>query len=216
VDTAGLDQQLREVLTLALPVQEWAKEEGIADEEVRERIIRRADEWMAGKVAKWGPDVMRYVEKSILLQTLDHLWREHLIQLDHLRQVIGLRGYGQRDPLNEYKAEAFALFEGMVDHLREAVTAQLMRVEIVQPPLEEQPPQSLPPMQAHHFDPNTGEDEMSLSPLSATPVLAAGDSETAVIERNPKDPTTWGKVGRNEACPCGSGKKYKHCHGRFA
>jgi len=215
-DTAGLDQQLREVLTLALPVQEWAKEEGIADEEVRERIIRRADEWMAGKVAKWGPDVMRYVEKSILLQTLDHLWREHLIQLDHLRQVIGLRGYGQRDPLNEYKAEAFALFEGMVDHLREAVTAQLMRVEIVQPPLEEQPPQSLPPMQAHHFDPNTGEDEMSLSPLSATPVLAAGDSETAVIERNPKDPTTWGKVGRNEACPCGSGKKYKHCHGRFA
>jgi len=215
-DTAGLDQQLREVLTLALPVQEWAKEEGIADEEVRERIIRRADEWMAGKVAKWGPDVMRYVEKSILLQTLDHLWREHLIQLDHLRQVIGLRGYGQRDPLNEYKAEAFALFEGMVDHLREAVTAQLMRVEIVQPPLEEPPPQSLPPMQAHHFDPNTGEDEMSLSPLSATPVLAAGDSETAVIERNPKDPTTWGKVGRNEACPCGSGKKYKHCHGRFA
>ncbi|MCK9907674.1 preprotein translocase subunit SecA [Microbacteriaceae bacterium K1510] len=215
-DTAGLDQQLREVLTLALPVQDWAKEEGIADEEVRERIIRRADEWMAGKVAKWGPDVMRYVEKSILLQTLDHLWREHLVQLDHLRQVIGLRGYGQRDPLNEYKAEAFALFEGMVGHLREAVTAQLMRVEIVQQPPEEPPQQSLPPMQAHHFDPNTGEDEMSLSPLSATPVLAAGDAGTAVLERNPKDPTTWGKVGRNEACPCGSGKKYKHCHGRFA
>jgi len=215
-DTAGLDQQLREVLTLALPVQDWAKEEGIADEEVTDRIKRRADEWMAGKVAKWGPDVMRYVEKSILLQTLDHLWREHLVQLDHLRQVIGLRGYGQRDPLNEYKAEAFALFEGMVGHLREAVTAQLMRVEVVQQPPEEPPPQSLPPMQAHHFDPNTGEDELSLSPLSATPVLAAGDNATAVLERNPKDPATWGKVGRNEVCPCGSGKKYKHCHGRFA
>ncbi|AXK82043.1 preprotein translocase subunit SecA [Pseudolabrys taiwanensis] len=214
-DTAGLDEQLREVLTLALPVQDWAKEEGIADEEVTDRIKRRADEWMAGKVAKWGPDVMRYVEKSILLQTLDHLWREHLIQLDHLRQVIGLRGYGQRDPLNEYKAEAFALFESMVGHLREAVTAQLMRVEVVQQPPEEQD-QTLPPMQAHHLDPNTGEDEMSLSPLSATPVLAPGDGGTAVLERNPKDPTTWGKVGRNEVCPCGSGKKYKHCHGRFA
>ena len=110
-DTASLDRTLQEVLTLALPVQDWAKEEGIAPEDVRERITRRADEWMAGKVAKWGPDVMRYVEKSILLQTLDHLWREHLVMLEHLRQVIGLRGYGQRDPLNEYKAEAFSLFE---------------------------------------------------------------------------------------------------------
>ena len=133
-DIAGLDKALREALTLELPVQDWAKEEGIADEEMRERIERRADEFMAGKVAKWGPDVMRYVEKSILLQTLDHLWREHLVMLEHLRQVIGLRGYGQRDPLNEYKAEAFSLFEAMVAHLREAVTAQLMRVEIVQQP----------------------------------------------------------------------------------
>jgi preprotein translocase subunit SecA len=156
---------------------------------------------------------MRYVEKSILLQTLDHLWREHLIQLDHLRQVVGLRGYGQRDPLNEYKAEAFALFEGMISHLREAVTAQLMRVEVVQQQPEDQASQQLPPMEAHHFNPNTGEDELG---FSATPVLAAGDGGAAVLERNPKDPTTWGKVGRNELCPCGSGKKYKHCHGRFA
>ena len=116
-DVAGLDEALREVLTLDLPVKDWAKEEGIADEEVRERIVRRADEHMAGKVAKWGPDVMRYVEKSILLQTLDHLWREHLVMLEHLRQVIGLRGYGQRDPLNEYKAEAFSLFEAMMSRL---------------------------------------------------------------------------------------------------
>ena len=120
---AGLHEALLNVLTLDLPVQEWAKEEGIAEDEVKERVERRADEFMAAKVAKWGPDVMRYVEKSILLQTLDHLWREHLVMLDHLRQVIGLRGYGQRDPLNEYKAEAFALFESMVGHLREAVTA---------------------------------------------------------------------------------------------
>jgi preprotein translocase subunit SecA len=213
-DTAGLHTVLEQMLGLDLPVQEWAKEEGIADEEVKERITRRADEFMASKVAKWGPDVMRYVEKSILLQTLDHLWREHLVMLDHLRQVIGLRGYGQRDPLNEYKAEAFALFESMIAHLREAVTAQLMRVEIVQQPPEQDASQ-LPYMEAHHLNPNTGEDDMGMAPaLTATAVAAAGD--TAVVDRNPNDPTTWGKVGRNEVCPCGSGKKYKHCHGRYA
>ena len=212
-DTASLQTVLKDMLTLELPVQDWAKEEGIADEEVKERITRRADEFMASKVAKYGPDVMRYVEKSILLQTLDHLWREHLVMLDHLRQVIGLRGYGQRDPLNEYKAEAFALFEAMVAHLREAVTAQLMRVEIVQQPPQEETSQ-LPYMEAHHLNPNTGEDDLAMAPaLTASAVAAEGD--TAVAERNPKDPTTWGKVGRNEACPCGSGKKYKHCHGKY-
>ena len=211
-DVAGLDAALREVLTLDLPVQEWAKEEGIADEEMRERITRRADEWMAAKVAKWTPDVMRYVEKSVLLQTLDHLWREHLVMLDHLRQVVGLRGYGQRDPLNEYKAEAFALFEAMVAHLREAVTAQLMRVEVVQQPPEEEPAQQLPYMEAHHANPITGEDEMA---FAAAPGFAS-NAAVAEADRNPNDPTTWGKVGRNEACPCGSGKKYKHCHGKFA
>ena len=113
-DTPGLKEELKRVLSLDLPVDEWAKEEGIADEELIARIERRADEHMAGKVAQWGPDVIRYVEKSILLQTLDHLWREHLLMLEHLRQVIGLRGYGQRDPLNEYKAEAFNLFEAMI------------------------------------------------------------------------------------------------------
>ena len=213
-DIAGLDEALKNVLTLDLPVQEWAKEEGIADEEMRERIERRADEWMAAKVAKWGPDVMRYVEKSILLQTLDHLWREHLVMLEHLRQVIGLRGYGQRDPLNEYKAEAFSLFEAMVARLREAVTAQLMRVEIMQqPPAEE--PEQLPYMEAHKVDPLTGEDEMALATAPLAPALA-GNGHGAQGERNPKDPTSWGKVGRNEACPCGSGKKFKHCHGKFA
>jgi len=213
-DVAGLHEALQGVLTLDLPVQEWAKEEGIAEDEVKERITRRADEWMAAKVAKWGPDVMRYVEKSILLQTLDHLWREHLVMLEHLRQVIGLRGYGQRDPLNEYKAEAFALFEGMIGHLREAVTAQLMRVEVMQQPPEEEVPQELPYMEAHHLNPNTGEDELALAPLA--PALIGANGNGAQAARNPKDPTTWGKVGRNEACPCGSGKKYKHCHGKYA
>src|SRR6202044_295871 len=116
-NTKGLKEELQGVLGLDLPVDEWAKEEGIADEELITRVERRADEHMASKVAQWGPDVIRYVEKSILLQTLDHLWREHLVMLEHLRQVIGLRGYGQRDPLNEYKAEAFQLFEALSQHL---------------------------------------------------------------------------------------------------
>src|SRR5436305_2915681 len=157
-DVAGLKEELTRVLGIELPVDEWAKEEGIADEELLTRIESRVDEHMAAKVAQWGPDVMRYVEKTILLQTLDHLWREHLIMLDHLRQVIGLRGYGQRDPLQEYKSEAFGLYEAMTAHLREAVTAQLMRVEITQAPPQEPPPEQLPYMEAHHINPATGED----------------------------------------------------------
>ncbi|MEJ2624525.1 MAG: preprotein translocase subunit SecA [Pseudolabrys sp.] len=215
-DIDGLDEALREVLTLDLPVKDWAKEEGIADEEMRDRVKRRADEWMAAKAATFGPDVMRYVEKSVLLQTLDNLWREHLVMLEHLRQVIGLRGYGQLDPLNEYKAEAFALFEGLVSHLRQAVTAQLMRVEIM-PQSQEDETAELPYMEAHHVDPTTGEDELAMAgALAATAVSAGGGRSVAQAERNPSDPTSWGKVGRNEPCPCGSGKKFKHCHGKFA
>jgi preprotein translocase subunit SecA len=212
-DVIGLKEEVKRVFGLDLPVDEWAKEEGIGDEELFTRIERRADEHMAGKVAQWGSDVIRYVEKSILLQTLDHLWREHLIMLDHLRQVIGLRGYGQRDPLQEYKTEAFNLFETMIAHLREAVTAQLMRVEIV-PPEEQQP---LPAMQAHHADPNTGDDELAFAQASLVPqVTAAGAAVVATAtSRDPKNPASWGKIGRNEDCPCGSGKKYKHCHGKY-
>jgi preprotein translocase subunit SecA len=205
-DVVGLKDELNRVLGIELPVDEWAKEEGIADEEMLTRIEKAVDEHMAAKVAQWGPDVMRYVEKTVLLQTLDHLWREHLIMLDHLRQVIGLRGYGQRDPLQEYKSEAFNLFETMIAHLREAVTAQLMRVEIVPP---EQPPEPLPAMEAHKFDPNTGEDEMAFAKASLVPANGGGE------QRDPQNPATWGKVGRNEECPCGSGKRYKHCHGKY-
>jgi preprotein translocase subunit SecA len=158
---------------------------------------------------------MRYVEKSVLLQTLDHLWREHLVMLDHLRQVIGLRGYGQRDPLNEYKAEAFNLFETLSEGLRESVTAQLMRVEVVQQQPDGSVPE-LPPMQASHTDPNTGEDELALAAAGAETLARAGITPKPAAERNANDPETWGKVGRNEVCPCGSGKKYKHVHGRYA
>ncbi len=236
-DVAGLREELKRVLNLDLPVDEWAKEEGIADEELFTRVERRADEHMATKVAQWGSDVIRYVEKSILLQSLDHLWREHLLMLEHLRQVIGLRGYGQRDPLNEYKAEAFNLFEAMSQSLREAVTAQLMRVEIMPSPPEQQSAM-LPAMEAHKLDPLTGEDEMALALAGGEtlarhgigPGAAAGLASGAgtglasalgaarapqATVRNPKDPTSWGKVGRNEPCPCGSGKKFKHCHGRY-
>ena len=240
-DTAGLKEEVKRVLALDLPVDEWAKEEGIADEEIFSRVERRADEHMAAKVAQWGSDVLRYVEKQVLLQTLDHLWREHLVMLDHLRQVIGLRGYGQRDPLNEYKAEAFSLFEAMSQSLREAVTAQLMRVEIMAAPPPDQQPGPLPAMEAHKIDPTTGEDEMALAmagaetlarhgigagaPLGAGAAVGAGVASSQAsaaarapqaAPRNPQDPTSWGKVGRNETCPCGSGKKFKHCHGRYA
>ncbi|WP_417670261.1 preprotein translocase subunit SecA [Roseibium sp.] len=191
-DTEGLLQEVRTLLNVDLPVKEWAAEEGIADEEVKERLRRSADEIMAAKAAKYGPDIMRQVEKAVLLQTLDNLWREHLSNLDHLRSAVAFRGYAQRDPLQEYKTESFALFETMLAQLRQITTAQLMRVELV----TEQPPEQpeLPEMHGHHINPTTGEDEM------ADP-------------RDPENPETWGKVGRNEACPCGSGKKYKHCHG---
>ncbi|MGZ9073554.1 MAG: preprotein translocase subunit SecA, partial [Rhodoplanes sp.] len=214
-DTAGLKEELKRVLGLDLPVDEWAKEEGIADEELIARVERRADEHMAAKAAQWGPDVIRYVEKSILLQSLDHLWREHLVMLDHLRNVIGLRGYGQRDPLNEYKAEAFNLFEAMSQNLREAVTAQLMRVEIMQQPAPEE--QNLPYMEAHHLDAATGDDEFASVDVSLSPDGRHERTAAArAAARDPANPASWGKVGRNELCPCGSGKKYKHCHGKYA
>jgi len=202
-DTEGLEREVSEALGLKLPIQEWAKEEGIADDEVKERIIRAGDEVMAAKVAKYGPEMMRYVEKSVLLQTLDHLWREHLVMLEHLRQVVGLRGFAQRDPLNEYKSEAFTLFEALLARLRQMVSAQLLNIEI-----REQPPeQELPEMHASHIDPNTGENH-------AQPVLTAGAQPKG--DRTSQNPKDWGKVGRNEPCPCGSGKKFKNCHGRFA
>ncbi|SDR60893.1 preprotein translocase subunit SecA [Rhizobiales bacterium GAS113] len=227
-DVEGLKEALGKTLNLDAPVADWAKEEGITEEAVRERLRELADQGYARRVDSNGAELMSYVEKQVLLQALDHLWREHLVTLDQLRQVVGWRGYAQRDPLNEYKAEAFQLFNGMVAHLREAVTGQLMRVEVVMQP----PPLAAPSgMEAHHIDPVTGEDEMALASLNAgDPFRAAasmlGFDPTAVAEApppartaakaDPANPASWGKVGRNDSCPCGSGKKFKHCHGRFA
>jgi preprotein translocase subunit SecA len=213
-DAAGLRERLRESLGLDFPIEDWAREEGIADEEIRERVETAANEHYAAKRAKYGPEIMSQVEKTFLLRTLDQLWRDHIITVEQLRQVIHLRGYGQRDPLNEYKTEGYNLFESMVNKLRENVTAQVMRVEIQlrdASELTELPGEDeLPVMEAHHIDPVTGEDE--LSPAAAAGALLAARKSGP----DPKDPKTWGKVGRNDPCPCGSGKRYKHCHGAYA
>ena len=216
-DVAGLKENVLNFLNLDLPIEEWAKEEGIADDEIRDRIQKAADESYAQRVEANTSEVMNYVEKQVLLQSLDHLWREHLVTLDHLRQVIGWRGMAQRDPLNEYKSEAFELFNNLVGHLREQVTGQLMRIQVV---FQQPEQQELPPMFAQHLDPATGENEFDLaqgSGFGAGSALgyAAATPSAPVEARDPNDPSSWGRVGRNEPCPCGSGKKFKHCHGQF-
>jgi len=177
------------------------------DEEIKKRITDAADTRAAKRAANIGPEFMRHVEKSVLLQTLDHDWREHIVMLDHLRQVVGLRGYAQRDPLNEFKTEAFALFEHLLSRLRTETTRALMNLEFELRPAPE-PEQELPQMQAHKIDPLTGRDEMSNEPDRRQP---RSTRPAAVVDR--KNPSTWGKTPRNAPCPCGSGKKYKHCHG---
>jgi preprotein translocase subunit SecA len=216
-DSAGLEEEVRELLNLDLPIVQWAAEEGIADEEIRSRLTKAADAAAAERAERFGPEVTTQIEKAVLLQTLDHLWREHLATLDHLRQVVGLRGYAQRDPLNEYKSEAFELFQAMLARLRETVTAQLMRVELVQspPPLADE---GLPEMQVSHIDPNTGENEFAFAGAApaAAAAAAADAAALAAVGVDPNDPTTWDNTPRNASCPCGSGKKFKHCHGKFA
>ena len=163
-DIAGLSEEVKEKLNLELPLADWAKEEGIADEELRERLEKSADEAYAAREKMNSPEITRYIEKQVVLQSLDHLWRDHIMVLDHLRQVIGWRGMAQRDPLNEYKSEAFELFDALITRLREVVTSQLMRVEVAhERPAEPQ----LPPMQAMHVDPLTGEDELALAQINS-------------------------------------------------
>jgi preprotein translocase subunit SecA len=208
-DAAGLHDEVEKIFGVDLPVTDWTKEEGIADEEVRDRILKAVDARAAERAANVGPDLMRYIEKSILLQTLDHDWREHIINLDHLRQYVGLRGYGQRDPLNEYKSEAFELFEALLAKMRSGVVQQLMHLQInveAPPP----PPEfGTRPMQASHINPLTGEDEMA----PGDPFRQRISRLDASVPVDPNDPNTWGKVQRNAPCPCGSGRKFKHCHG---
>ncbi|MCB1504407.1 MAG: preprotein translocase subunit SecA [Hyphomicrobiaceae bacterium] len=319
-DVAGLKEATKEVFGLDLPFDQWADEEGIADEEMRERLQAEVDVKAERLQMEIGEDVLgnvksakgfldlvaedaglkelvdnpegrladigrylynsanpairvtgitaeqaaqqawqigdqfmqqyhdargfvgqvesagaltavnvgamrlREVEKMVLLQTLDHLWREHLVTLEHLRQVIGFRAYGQRDPLNEYKSEAFTLFQSMLSRLRESVTSVLMSLRPGQDMEEEMiQPVDLPPMEGHHIDPTTGQDEFAMADAAILGGSALGPaaerrqpvhSRKGAGEIDPNDPSTWGKVSRNSPCPCGSGKKFKHCHGR--
>ncbi len=207
-ETAELTADVRRVFNLDLPIEEWGREEGIDETAIHERLTAAIDSAAASKAANFGPEIMRYIEKSLLLQMFDTVWKEHLLALDHLRQGIGLRAYGQRDPLNEYKSEAFALFNAMLDDLRERVTSTLARVELsAEPPPM---PQSLPAGMVENFaaPAMAGADNFADADTWQVSVGAPG----VAIDLN--DPTTWGGTQRNAPCPCGSGKKYKHCHGR--
>ncbi|HUI20524.1 MAG TPA: preprotein translocase subunit SecA [Methylocella sp.] len=219
-DIEEFSKAVQAAFNISLPLADWAKEEGISEEEMHERLRLAADEAYAARVDKNGAELTRYIEKQIVLQALDHLWREHLVTLDHLRQVVGWRGMAQRDPLNEYKAEAFELFSELIKQLRETTTTQLNRVEVA----FEQPP----PMETLEISSNdvTASSNNAFNAAFATPVAPApgvgkpvfsGSSGAAAAEtlvRDPAEPReAYGKVGRNQPCPCGSGKKYKHCHG---
>jgi len=214
-DAAGLKEGVRQYLNLDLPVEDWVKEEGIDENDIRTRLTEATNAAATDRATRFGPDIMVYVERSILLQTLDQLWREHLVNLDHLRSVVGFRGYAQRDPLQEYRQEAFELFQAMLGNLRQAVTAQLMRVELVRQ-ASEAPPLQAPEAYGSHIDGTTGEDDFGEGSGDGETMTLTAQRVVAAAERDPKNPSTWGRVGRNEPCPCGSGKKYKHCHGTFA
>ncbi|UWQ62485.1 preprotein translocase subunit SecA [Leisingera caerulea] len=203
-DTTGLQEQVREMLGVEAPVAEWAAEEGVDDEQIRERLVEASDKLMAEKAEAFGPENMRNIEKQVLLQTIDKKWREHLLTLEHLRSVVGFRGYAQRDPLNEYKNESFQLFESMLDSLREEVSQQLSRVR---PMTEEEQQQMLMEMAAR---------QAAMQKMAAEPAPAEAAAEDPAPGFVEDDPSTWGNPSRNDKCPCGSGKKFKHCHGSLA
>jgi preprotein translocase subunit SecA len=191
-DTINLQHEVREILNLDLPIVEWANEDGIDEEVIIDRITDASDEFAKAKFEEFGDDVSTYVEKSVMLQTLDHLWREHLVALDHLRSVVGFRGYAQRDPLQEYKSESFELFQSLLVNLRRAVTSQMMRVQLV------------------------SQEEQTAEEQAAFIEQQNANMEADIPEVDEETIASWGNVGRNAPCPCGSGRKFKHCHGRFA
>ena len=200
-DAEGLYAAVLEQLNVDVPVVEWADEEGTDDETIREKLENAADQMMAEKAVAFGPDTMRQVEKQILLQTIDRKWREHLITLEHLRSVVGFRGYAQRDPLNEYKSEAFQLFEALLDGLRVDVTKQLSQVR----PISEEEQRAM-------MQQMIAQQQQAAQQAQAASQTNAKASATGFDEN---DRSTWGNPGRNDPCPCGSGKKFKHCHGRL-
>ncbi len=210
-DVEHLHADAKRLLALDLPFADWAKEEGIADQEMRERLLKASDDLVAAKIEQYGEPLVRMAEKSLLLQILDHLWKEHLLHLDHLRQGIHLRGYAQRDPLNEYKREAFDLFEAMLSNLRQTVTQVLSHLEVrMQQPEPE-------PAPAATAQPEPELLQRRPAAVGAAPARARAMAmpEGDVMEVDTNDPSTWGKVPRNAPCPCGSGRKFKQCHGRI-
>jgi preprotein translocase subunit SecA len=207
-DTPGLHEEILRLFGLDLPVADWAAEEGIAETEIETRILDAVERKMAEKAVRFGPPLMRQVEKSLMLQLLDQQWKDHLLSLDHLRQGIGLRAYAQRDPLNEYKREAFELFDDMLARFREMVVMTLAHVEVrpAEPPPMPKPAFAGEPALVGAGGNGSG-GAMPQPAGRPAPGAAAGG-------RDPANPQSWGKIGRNEPCPCGSGRKYKHCHGR--
>ncbi|ETW12143.1 preprotein translocase subunit SecA [Roseivivax marinus] len=211
----GLYAACIEKLGVDLPVMGWGEEDGVDQEVVRERIEEASDKYMEEKAEKFGPDTMRQIEKQMILQTIDGKWRDHLLTLEHLRSVVGFRGYAQRDPLNEYKTEAFQLFEGMLDSLREEVTTKLAQI---QPMTEEQRQQLLDQMarqQARTQQAAAQAPAGATNPEQEAAGPAVAPTEPLVEGFDESDPSTWGEPGRNDPCPCGSGQKFKHCHGRL-
>ena len=215
-DVEGMKIRLAETLNLEPPVDAWLKEDAIDPEIVTERVQAEADALVAGKAAELEPETWTSVEKSILLQNLDHHWKEHLATLDALRQVVHLRAYAQKTPINEYKQEAFALFSRMLDAIREDVTRTIAHAQFRMDPLPQLP--ELPDFITSHFDPFTGEDDtrdidagsLGLVTSQLPPLQIAQPTAGDLGE----DPAAWqGVVSRNAPCPCGSGRKYKHCHG---
>jgi len=215
----ALHAECLRLVALDLPVADWAKEEGVNREEVEERIIAASDRKMAEKVANYGAEMMRMAEKSLLLQLLDQSWKDHLLSLDHLRQGINLRAYAQRDPLNEYKREAFELFEGMLVQMRDQVTSVLSHIELR---FDIPPPTMAPPQYVEQREPmmaDAGFGEFAPAPPPAPMPPPRGNSasqrgNTQLAGETAASRAPWAGTGRNAPCPCGSGKKYKHCHGR--
>ena len=206
-DLDGLKGALRDGMNLDLPVKDWANEEGVDDELLTQRIEDAANSMMAEKTKAFGKEAMQQVEKQLLLQTIDTKWREHLITLEHLRSVVGFRGYAQRDPLNEYKNEAFQLFERLLNGLRYDVTKQLSMVR----PLTDEERKA---MVAKFLD---EQKKLQVAPKIENTKTTKSNSKLPLGAKTPPEqmPTGWQSTGRNEICPCGSGKKFKHCHGRL-
>ena len=202
-NTAGLAEAVRSGLNMDLPIAEWAAEEGSDQETVAERIEAATDAYMADKASQFGAETMQQIEKQILLQMIDQKWRDHLIKLEHLRSVVGFRGYAQRDPLSEYKTEAFQLFEHLLDGLRGDVTQKLAQIR----PLTEAEREAMLRQYAE-------QQQAAQQGLQAEHEEAEGGQVSAHVPGfDETDRTTWGDPARNDPCPCGSGKKFKHCHG---